>query len=65
MVKERYFNMTILNSKEVAEMLDISVATVRNWTKAGKIPHFKMGGVIRYDYEKVMAAATNEGAKAQ
>ena len=53
--------MSLLHAKEVAEMLDISVATVHNWTKAGKIPHLKIGGVIRYVYEDVIAAAQQGG----
>ena len=53
--------MPLLQAKEVAEMLGISVATVHNWTKAGKIPHLKIGGVIRYVYEDVIAAAQKGG----
>ena len=53
--------MPLLTRREVAEMLGISIATVHNWTKAGKIPHLKIGGVIRYVYEDVLAAAQKGG----
>ena len=42
----------ILNVTEVARMFRCSTRTVRNWVKAGRIPHFRLpGGHIRFKRE--------------
>ena len=53
--------MPLLTCKEVAEMFNVCELTVHNWTKSGKIPHLKIGGVIRYVYEDVIAVAQEGG----
>ena len=43
MVKERLMTM-----KEVAEYLQCSRSTVRRWVARGKVPHYRMGVMIRF-----------------
>lgn len=43
MVKERLMTM-----QEVAEYLQCSVSTVRRWVGRGKVPHYRMGKMIRF-----------------
>ena len=43
MVKERL--MTI---QEVAEYLQCSVSTLRRWVRRGKVPHYRMGKMVRF-----------------
>ena len=38
---------------EVAKMLGMKPRTVRAWVDAGKIPHTKVVGSIRFDPEKI------------
>jgi hypothetical protein len=40
----------------LAEKIDVSVRTVDAWRERGIIPYLKVGGVIRFDFGKVMAA---------
>ena len=43
MVKERLMTM-----HEVAEYLQCSLSTVRRWVARGKVPHYRMGKMIRF-----------------
>lgn len=45
----------MLNVKEVSEKLKVSPATIRRWVKDNKIPFIKIGRVLRFDIEKVIA----------
>lgn len=44
----------ILNSEEVAELLDITTYSVRNLAKKGKLPGFKVGKEWRFSYNAIM-----------
>ncbi len=52
---------SLLNEKEVADTLNVKVATLRRWRWAGKGPVFrKIGGAVRYhlsDLEAFITAA--------
>jgi predicted DNA-binding transcriptional regulator AlpA len=42
--------MGLLNERQAAQLLNIKVATLRRWRRAGKGPAFlKIGGAVRYD----------------
>lgn len=44
----------LLNKKELAQLLNISVKTIDKWVSAGKIPHFKVGGkVVRFERKSI------------
>ena len=43
MVKERLMTM-----QEVAEYLQCSLSTVRRWVARGKVPHYRLGKMIRF-----------------
>ena len=45
-----------LKSPEVKKLLGISTGTLQNLRINGTLPYTKMGGVIYYDYEKIMQA---------
>ena len=45
----------LLTRTQLAERLNISHRTVDDWRERGLIPYLKIGGVIRFDIEQVMA----------
>ncbi len=49
-MNDLYTLRRLLNEKEVANTLNIKVATLRRWRWAGKGPRFlKIGAAVRYD----------------
>ena len=40
---------------ELAKFLKISLALVRKWTRLTDIPHIKVGRVVRFDRNEVLA----------
>ena len=50
-----------ITGKELCSFLGISEPTLIRWRSKGKIPFIKMGGVLRYDKNKVALAL--EGQK--
>ncbi len=45
-----------LNRKQVADILDISLVTLNDWTKRGLIPALRIGTRIRYKKAEVFEA---------
>ncbi len=45
--------MTLLNIKEVAELLRLSEAAIYRLIKKDKIPYIALGGVFRFDLDVV------------
>jgi excisionase family DNA binding protein len=45
----------LLTTGQVAEWLNISKATVLDWSEAGKLPSRKLGHVRRYDRAEIEA----------
>ena len=43
----------MLSTKEIAEFLNVTTRTIYSYNKRG-MPHTRVGGVIRYEKEKVM-----------
>ena len=39
---------TLLTTEDVAKLLQVSVATVKLWVRAGEIPSFKLGALRRF-----------------
>ena len=48
--------ITVVKKSEIATSYSVTPRTVDNWMKAGKIPYFKIGKVVRFDPAKVAAA---------
>jgi len=46
----------LLTAEELAELLSLGAEQVRRLTRQGLIPHHRIGGAIRYDFEAVKAA---------
>jgi excisionase family DNA binding protein len=44
----------LLDAKEIAERLSLSVRTVQRLTRENKIPHVSIGSVSRYRWEAVV-----------
>lgn len=42
-----------LNAEEVAKMLCCNKETVYRMVRAGKIPHFRIGTIIRFSMEQI------------
>jgi excisionase family DNA binding protein len=46
----------LLRAKDVAEMLDISPATVLDWWEKGKLPGFRLSSrAVRFSEEEILA----------
>ena len=54
----------LMTAREVAEMLDVPVSTVREWGRNGTLPRVKLGRHVRYIRSHVEAAIlrAEEGA---
>ena len=39
----------------LAKQIGTSVRTIDEWKALGIIPHFKIGGLVRFDFDEVMA----------
>ncbi len=50
----------LIKAKDLAEKLQVNIETVRRWTRAGTIPHIKLGASKRYNLERVLAALAPE-----
>jgi excisionase family DNA binding protein len=48
-------NDRLLHAAEVAELLNVPVRWVREYTRSGVIPHVKLGRYVRYRRETVLA----------
>lgn len=44
----------LLNRNEVAKLLQISLPTLNAWSKAGRIPSYRIGSRIRYKKNEVL-----------
>lgn len=49
----------IISQDELCKRLGISKPTVIRWVKKGKIPEFKIGNSIRYNWHSVIDALEN------
>ena len=45
----------LLTARELAELLGFSASTVVDWTEAGALPAFKIGGRLRFRESEVLA----------
>ena len=45
-----------LRERQLADLLSVSVFTVRKWRAQGRIPYRKFGRAIRYNYDEVVEA---------
>lgn len=43
--------MEIVTVKEVAEFIKVKEKTLYQWAELGQIPHIKINGSVRFDYE--------------
>ena len=49
----------LMTKKEMANELDISLVSLTEWMKQGRIPYKRMGKRIYFNKEDVMASMTN------
>ena len=52
-----------LTCKEVNKMASISTTTRINWTRAGRLRSYHIGGVVRYRRDEVIAAIEGRSSK--
>jgi excisionase family DNA binding protein len=48
-------NECLLTARELGELLGFSAATIVDWSEAGKLPAFKIGGRLRFRASEVEA----------
>jgi excisionase family DNA binding protein len=44
----------LLTARELADLLGFSASTVVDWSEAGRIPAFKIGGRLRFSESEVL-----------
>jgi len=44
----------LVDAKYISEMLAVKVSTVYKWTFLGRIPHYKLYRLVRFDPDEVM-----------
>ena len=47
--------MKLVGAEKIAEILDTSPKTIYDWTSTRKIPHYKVGRLVKFDIEAVMS----------
>jgi excisionase family DNA binding protein len=52
--------MELITLRELAKKLKLSERQIYNLVKQGKLPHVRVGGVYRFDFDAVMAALRGE-----
>ncbi len=45
----------LLSATEVADLLAVPVTWVREATRAGRLPHVRLGRYVRYEWDQVLA----------
>ena len=45
----------LVSIEKISEILDINVKTIYDWTSTRKIPHYKLGRLVKFDVDEVMA----------
>jgi len=50
----------LVTAKEVAELLAVSVSTIRDWVYLRKIPFLKINGAVRFDLKVLKKWVTEE-----
>ena len=46
--------MKLLTAKEIAEIIRCSVSAVYEWSKSGKIPVYKVNGLLRFEEKEIL-----------
>ncbi|MCL4428144.1 MAG: helix-turn-helix domain-containing protein [Deltaproteobacteria bacterium] len=46
--------MKLVGVEKIAEILDINENTIYDWTATRKIPHYKVGRLVKFDIDAVM-----------
>lgn len=54
----------LMTTDEVAEMLQVSSGTVRNWVSANKIPFVKVNAAVRFERSQLEAWIQKRSVKA-
>ena len=49
-------NTQLVDAKTLAEITNLPVASVRRLAREGKLPHYKLGRLLRFDVDEVKAA---------
>ena len=47
--------MKLVGIEKIAELLDTSPKTIYDWTSTRKIPHYKVGRLVKFDIDAIMA----------
>ncbi len=45
----------LVSIEKIAEILDTSPKTIYDWTATRRIPHYKLGRLVKFDVDEVMA----------
>jgi len=53
----------IIDGREMQRRLSITEPTLIRWRNKGKIPHFRIGSSVKYNWASVLRALENENGK--
>lgn len=62
-MKDERLKKKYLNVKDVAYVFDIHTQTIYTWVRKNRIPHYKVGGVIRFNPDQVIKWAKKRRVK--
>lgn len=51
----------IVSARELSERLKLTLPTIYRLVRNEKLPHFRVGGSYRFDYEEVVRILKGEG----
>jgi excisionase family DNA binding protein len=54
-LRQRTKTMRLLTVKDLSELLKIKAKTLYQWAELNQIPHMKLNGALRFDYDDIMA----------
>ena len=46
--------MKLVGIEKISEILDVNPKTIYDWTSTRKIPHYKLGRLVKFDVDEVM-----------
>ena len=59
--KEKEMERHVMQTQDVAKMLNVAETTVRQWTFEGLLPAHRIGGKVFYNREEILALVGGSG----
>ena len=53
----------LIDARELSQLLSVKVSTIYKWVHEGKIPHYKLGRLVRFSEREVMDWVDNQRSR--